>query len=246
MPTVAQVVTPLANAHNSLYWMVGIVSAVNTTTRKLSVQFRGQSGSASTPGVDYVMSYSPAVGDKVHAISAEERGILVLGTTGPSPAQMMAPMAMRAAAAPPDACAVPEGTGTHVRLGNEADGFRSALVAQGLGLLGVWTMPDLANAIQAANALGLVVGMEIELTLLHGATYAMLTLVTDSPNPQAVGTPYLSRTLTVNEPTRVRLPLGWLDALGDGLCMIGLSNADRAPQAGFSVDACVYLTVETV
>ena len=147
MASVAEVVTPLTNAHNNLYWMVGIVTAVNTSTRKLSVQFRGAGAGASTPGVDYVTSYAPTVGDKVHAISAEERGILVIGTTGPSPAGggalLAAPMAARMAAVSPDACAVPEGTGTHVRMGTAADGFRDALVAQGPGLLGVWWMPDL-------------------------------------------------------------------------------------------------------
>ena len=247
MPTIAQVVRPLENRHDELRWWVGTITAINTTTHKLTVAFAGNT-STGTPYVDYVDSYTPVVGAKVHAISNENRGMLVIGSTGKPPAQVLMAgrmAAMEATVPDPDACAVPEHTGTYVQIPNGPSGFNPTLVAQGDGLLGVWNMPGLAAAIQSARELGLLVSAEIEITLTHGGPRAIMTLVR-AVNPIGLGFVHRSQTLTIGEPTRVALPLGWLDPLADGSCMIGLISGNIVPLGGFETSACVYLTVEPI
>lgn len=246
MPTVAQVVVPLTNTHDMLRWRIGIVTAVDTVNRKLSVLFTGATNSIGTPRVDYVTSYTPAVGHKVHALSSERSGTIVLGTTGTPPVVPRATPTASAPAAAPDACSDPAGTGTYVQLRGGPASYRPDLVAQGPGFLGVWTMPGLATAIQEARALGLIVSMEIELTMRHGGPRAVLTLVRAGSDPLPAEDVYRSNRLVLGNATRIPLPLGWLTPLAAGVCMIGLSNGDAVPQAGFDADACVYLTVETV
>lgn len=250
MATIAEVTRPQQNRHDELRWWVGTITAIDTARHELTVSFVGSTG-AGTPYVDYVDSYAPVVGAKVHAISNETRGMLVIGSTGTGAAAqgfqapMMAPEASPDAMTAPDACAVPEHTGTYVQIRNGPSGFNPTLVAQGEGLLGVWGMPDLSAALQSARELGLVTRMEIEITLTHGGPRAILTLVR-AVNPIGLGFVHRSQTLVIGEPTRVALPLGWLDPLADGSCMIGLISGSVVPLGGFGTTACVYLTVETV
>lgn len=243
MVTVAQVVRPQQNRHDELRWWVGTITAINTTTHKLTVTFPGNT-STGTPYVDYIDGYAPVVGAKVHVISNENRGMLVIGSTGkPAAGLLMAPAGRMDTVVEPDACAVPERTGTYVQVPNGPSGFNPTVVAQGDGLLGVWNMPDLASAIQSARELGLVVGIEIEITMTHGGPRAILVLVR-AVNPIGFGFVQRSPTLTIGEPTRVALPMGWLDSLADGSCMIGLISGNMVPLSGFETAACVYLTVE--
>lgn len=250
MVTVSEVVRPQQNRHDELRWWVGIITAIDTVKHELTVNFVGSTG-AGTPYVDYIDTYTPVMGAKVHAISNENRGMLVIGSTGKPAAGLLAAPAGRMATteAPvvePDACAVPERTGTYVQIPNGPTGFNSTLVAQGSGLLGVWDMPDLASAIQSARELGLIVRVEVEITLTHGGPRAILSLVRVITPPIALGFVQRSPTLTVGEPTRVALPMGWLDPLADGSCMIGLISGNMVPLGGFETNACVYLTVEPI
>jgi hypothetical protein len=244
MPTVALVVRPQENRHDELRWWVGTVTAIDDVAHELTVSFAGDTGTGGTPNVDYVDSYVPILGAKVHAISNENRGMLVIGSTGmaafppPPPDDPLPPAA-------PDARADSEHTGTYVRIPHGPSGFNPTLVAQGEGLLGVWDMPDLAAAIHSARELGLITRMEIEVTLIHGGPRAILTLVR-AVSPIGLGFVHRSRTLAVGVPTRVPLPMGWIDLLASGGCMIGLISGSMVPLTGFETTASVYLTVETV
>jgi microcystin-dependent protein len=70
-------------AEPELGWLVARVKEINTTTKKLKL-IVGDTGDTTALVVDkasYLASYTPAIGDIVHALIKEDRGVLVLGTT---------------------------------------------------------------------------------------------------------------------------------------------------------------------
>lgn len=249
MVTVSDVVRPLLNEHGETHWKTGVVLAVDTAHHWLTVAFVGAASGAGTPRVGYVDGYTPQVNHIVHCLIAETRGALAIGSTGSAPAGWnSAVMALRSAGptAAPDAVSDPARSGTLVdRPGGKK--LLTDLVKQGPGHLGVWGMPDLAGAISNARTLGVITRIEIEVTMLEGGPRAVLVLLTNEGGAPVISAPERrSDRLETGVPTRVALPIGWLDSLELGTSMIGLSNRDAVSRAAFDTSASVYLTVETV
>lgn len=254
MKTVPEVVKPLINEHGDVHWKVGIVMSLQAG-HKITVQFVGAAGGAGTPGCGYVDQYTPQVGHIVHAITSETRGVLVLGSTGTGSPVLLgaetAPMALMAeesAPAPtPDAVSDVARCGTFV---GQADGrlqFVPSRVIQGPGYLGVWGFTNLSTVIQNAQNSGLIISAEIEVTLIHGGPGISLVLVEDNGgNPATTWPVHRGGRLELGIPTRVAMPLGWLDVLAGGLATIGVSDTSMADLAAYDLTASVYLTVQTV
>jgi len=247
MKRVSQVVRPRINEHGEVHWKVGIVLSIDGPF-SITVQFVGAASGSGTPGCNYVDSYTPVVNDIVHAITAETRGILVLGSTGQaSPVAAARVALLDEPVGEPDAVADPVNSGTFITHKNQPNEFTSNWVGQGKNQLGVWAFPDLAAAIQNARNGGLIARIEIELTLLQDGPRAALVLIkNNNGSPWMVNSVKWSDTLAVGVPTLVPLPLGWLDDLGNGLATIGLSNKSTLPSAMFATAASIYITVEAL
>jgi hypothetical protein len=119
------------------------------------------------------------------------------------------------------------------------------LVRQGQGHLGMWSMTGVDAAIRTAHTAGVIVRFEIELTMVSAGVRAVLVLITDVDGKPVVSAPeHRSVRLEQGVPTRVPLPIGWLDALEAGRSVIGLTDSDMVQVTEFDLSASVYLTVE--
>jgi hypothetical protein len=243
MKRVSQVVRPKYNEHGEVHWKVGIVKSIEGPN-SITVQFVGADAGAGTPNCNYVDGFAPTVGDIVHAITAETRGILIIGSTGQG-TPVMAARVMDEPAPGPDATSDPVKSGTFITHQNQPNEFTNNWVGQGKGQLGVWAFTGLATAIQNARTGGLIARIEIELTLLSEGPRAALVLIkNNSGEPWMVETVRWSDSLEVGVPTLVALPIGWLDDLGYGLATIGLSNKSTLNPGMFATAASIYITVE--
>lgn len=245
MKTLQEVVKPLVNEHGDMHWNVGVVLAI-TPPHSLTVQFPGAAAGAGTTGCGYLDSYVPQVGHIVHAITSETRGVLVLGSTGmattddPPPGPPEPPEA-------PDAVSDPARCGTFRTIMDGRVSFVAGRVIQGPGYMGVWGFDGLASAISVARNAGLIVSVDAEITLLHGGPEIALSLVSNSDGNPAISWPVRrDGPLELGIPTRVALPLGWLDELESGVAVIGVSNTSSVPLAAFDTSMGIYLTVQTV
>lgn len=73
------------NQGQQLKWVVARVKSHDATKRKM-VLVIGDPADATAPtipGASYLQSYTPRIGDIVHALVHEHTGVLVLGTTSP-------------------------------------------------------------------------------------------------------------------------------------------------------------------
>jgi len=244
MKTLVEVVKPLLNEHGTVHWKVGIVLAIDAPNHNLTVQFVGAAAGAGTPNVGYVDSYTPHVNDIVHAMSSEERGILVLGSTGSAPPAVMAASALMDEPVPPDVTSDPMRSGTFTSGGSQ---FSPREMRQGPGYLGVWAFDNLATVIQDAQAVGIITSLEIELILYSGGPGAVLALIGDRGGRPNVALPeYWTPALVPGVPTRIAVPIGWLSPLAGGSTTIGLSNKPLVPEALLDPVASLYVTVQPV
>ena len=266
MPTVSDVVRSRTNVHEMLSWRIGTILAVDTTARKLTVQFGGAMPGQGTPGVDYIDGLNPAVNKKVHCLCTETHGILAIGMTGSStPSLLMAePATMGLLAASAEETSAPDSpvnspaaitssaesdpqySGTLIS-GSGGQQFIAGPVRQGEEVIGVWNIPNLAQIIVDAMAAGLVTQMDIELILVLRGPRARLVLLEDRDgSPDITLPPVRSVRLSPGVPTLIPLPLGWLEPLATGQALVGVMADKMTFPAEFDPKATVYLSVQTV
>jgi hypothetical protein len=68
---------------DQLTWVVGRVSAIDVAGKSVEIALGsdGPNPAPRIPGAAYLASYTPRLGDKVHALRHPQIGVLVLGTT---------------------------------------------------------------------------------------------------------------------------------------------------------------------
>jgi hypothetical protein len=258
MPTMAEVVRSMQNRHDEVSWRIGVVLAVDTTKKKLTVQFGGATPGNGTPGVDYIEQIAPTVGKKVHCICTETHGMLAFGTTGSAPPlalPMMSAFAAFSASPEPEseesvvvadtmttACSSDlQYSGTLV-----GSDFIPGPVRQAENVIGVWRMQDLGQVITDSMAAGVVTSLEIELTMFSGGPRARLVLLENNGGVPAVNAPPVrSPRLTIDVPTLVAIPLGWLEPLASGQALIGVLADTFTLPADFDAHAIVQVTAQT-
>lgn len=253
MSRIADVVRSMDNQHGQVTWRVGTI--MSFSGRKCRVQFGGAPPGVGSNGVDYVDGFVPEVGKKVHCLCDETRGMLIVGSTGSaSPMLLMAdegeaegaPMArIREASEPTEtvnsAESDPEYSGT-LTSGQFIQGF----VRQAEEMIGVWHIQNITQVIADSLSAGIIVRMEMELTLVSGGPRARLVLLENKNGVPAISAPPVrSERLPMDVPTRIPMPLGWPEALMTGQALIGVAGDKMIFPAAFDPKATVYITVQT-
>lgn len=246
---VGNVVRTFQAAPWDIQWLVGKVISIDTVNKKLVVQFVGADtdglgGDTATTGVDYLDHYVPAIDDKVHALSSELRGILVIGKTGKAIGLEMDPTTPAYGIRTETFCADLAASGTyHPSTG----ALEIGSVNQGPDAQGVWGIPGLnERMLEIANdVMTVVTRMPLRLTpTITGGPAARLAII-DTHHREVVDT-FRTGPLEVGLTTTVDLPMGWIYWLAESHYRIGLSDESDVLPFTFTPDACLDLEFAVV